>query len=381
MKNIFVPSTKKNSGDSVPQEDVEFVYWKNPKTGDEFKLLNLENEDLAPREGIIELKPIKTTRRHENSVGFRLLNDKSRDCYIGIPVQFDHKDGRPIWQKINLTNFDTFDLSIPAQRREWICIKNCPYYSDMVGGVEQNVNFDAGVKNVYKAIDKEREADQFARNRKIKRKAEDIAEALLDDKDQLTEIALMCGFDPKVMSKQRLWAEVVKFAESKPEDFMKIYNSDLRSETAIFKNALLTGVLHDSLNEGFNFNGLTIGHNEQEAINYLKEHAATAASINALSKKKDKGSDEVAAKSKPVTESNAKELLLQKQIDELTAQLSKVTDVKIDELSTSILTTEDPEFLDLRAQAKQLDCKGYAKVKDKDKLRSMIAEKQKLKQN
>ena len=37
----------------------------------------------------------------------------------------------------------------------------------------------------------------------------------------------MCSLDPKGISKERLWMEV-KYAESKPEQFMKIYKSDTR---------------------------------------------------------------------------------------------------------------------------------------------------------
>ena len=63
-------------------------YLENPKTDEEYKLLNLENDNLAPRKGIIELKPIKVEKRHENNVGFKLYGIKVRVPYR-YSVRFD----------------------------------------------------------------------------------------------------------------------------------------------------------------------------------------------------------------------------------------------------------------------------------------------------
>lgn len=379
--NIFIPSTKKNSAGESIQEDVEFVFWKNPKTGQDFKLLNLENDALAPREGLIELRPKKITARHDNNVGFGLLNDKEYDCYLGIPVTFDHESGKPIWQKITLSNYEVYNLAIKSQRQEWIIVSRCPYYTDVINGVEQNPNFDSGMKAQYKAIDKEREADQFARMRQVKRKAEDIAEALLDYPKELEETALMCGLDPKAMSKQRLWAEVVKYAESKPEEFMKIYKSDTKVELAVLRRGLLTGVLHESLSEGTNFNGLTLGHTQEQCLAYLKEHPQTLASIDALSRKTDKETLASNPAKNSITESNAKEIALANKVKELEARLAAVSETKIEELSGNILDKIDPEYSTLLAEAKRLNVKGAHLVKDKEKLRAKIEEASKLKKN
>jgi len=381
-KHIFIPSTKKNADGQSIQEDVEFVYWRNPKTNEEYKLLNLENDSLAPRYGIVELKPIKISNRHDNEVGFRLLSDKSRDCNIGIPIRFDPKTDNPIWQKVTISNSETYDLSIKEQRMEWIMVKNSPYYTDIVDGVEQNANFDDGMKARYKAVDKEREANTFARKLKLKRSAEDIAEALLDRKTELEETALMCGFDPKAMSTQRLWVEVVKFAENKPEEFMKIYNSDTKTELSVLRRGVLTGKINESRANGWTYSGQTLGYTEQEAVAFLKEHPQLLASIDAITRKTDK--DTLANKSTPstsVTEANARELLLKKENEELKAQLKAQSSANLTEISDKIIDAIDPEFAELLKEAKALDVKGAHKIKDKERLREKVEEKRKLKVN
>lgn len=381
-QSVFIPSTSKNSGGAATQEDVEFVFWRNPKNGNEFKLLNLENDELAPRYGIVELKPVKVSNRHENNAGFKLLNDVKRECFIGIPISWDAKTGEPIWRKITLSNHDTYDLSIKSQRQEWIMVKNSPYFTDVVGGVEQNHNFDSNMKARYKATDKEREANEFMRSIKLKRSAEDIAEALLEDKKQLEEVALMCGLDPKSMTTQRLWAEVYKFAQNNVADFMRIYKSDTKTELATLRKGVLTGVLTSSLSEGVSFNGLSLGHNDEQCVSYLKDHPQTLAAIDSLSRQKDKGTLESNSITKgTVTEQNAKELAQAKRIRELEAQLAATSAVKVDELSKEVLTAIDSEFAELLAEAKRLNVKGAHLIKDKEKLREKVEAAQKLKVN
>lgn len=381
-KNIFIPTAVKDSGDYNPQEDAAlFVTWNNPKTGDSYKLLNLEHDSLAPRQGLVEVKPIKVTKRHDNNVGFRLLNDKERDCLIGIPINFDHKTSAPMWQKIVISNFETFDLSIKSQRQEWIAFKNSPFYTDKINGVEQNPDFDSGMKAQYRAIDKEREANMFARARKEKRRAEDIADALLDYPDQLNETALALGLDPKSLSTQRLWMEVVKFAIDRSEDFMKIHNSDTKAELAVLKRGLLTGILHDSLGEGINFNGLTLGHNEQECLSFLKAQPQTMASIDALNRKKDKETDGSMKKSTPVTEANASDILKEKKIKDLEERLAALTSTKAEDMSEQVLDNIDPERSDLIKRGNRLNVKGVHKIKDIEQLRRKVEDAEKLKVN
>lgn len=380
-KNIFIPSTRKNSRGEATQEDVEFVIWKNPNTGEEYKLLNLENDKYAPRTGLIELKPVKVDKRHENSVGMRLIYDKATGCHVGIPVRFDPKTNAALWQKVTISNSETYDLSIPDQRMQWIMVKHSPYFTDPdENGIERNVNFNSDMKARYKAIDREREALIFAKTLTLKNKAESIAQALDQDLAQLEEVGLMCGFDPKALSSMRLWMEVCKFAEKKPEEFLKIYKSEMRTELATLRRAIQCGVVNHSLAKGYMYSGQSLGYSEPDALLFLKDHPNVLAAIDAVSRKRD--SETLETKSIPkntVTEENAKELIYQQKIKELEAQLAAKNSETLGQVADSILENEDPEFAQLLKKAKALDVKGAHKIKDKEKLRQRIKEKEKLK--
>ena len=76
--------------------------------------------------------------------------------------------------------------------------------------------------------------------------------------------------DPKGISKERLWMEVFKYAESKPEQFMKIYKSDTRVELATLKRALSVGVVYHSLKDGYTYSGQSLGFTEPDVLTFLK---------------------------------------------------------------------------------------------------------------
>lgn len=380
MSVLFNLSASQHSENTVLEEGVDYVVFENQLTGEKQRLLNLEHIKFAPKEGIIELKPIKTSNRHTNSVGFRVINDKIRGVQIGIPSTIDPKTGTIVWEKITIENYETFDLSIPKERARWICIKNSFYYTDEVNGVEQNHNFRWDTKAQYKAIDKEREADIFAKGLRHKRKAEDIAENL--EGEQLMETALSLGIITQGMSEKRIWMEVVKFAQNKHEEFMKVFNSDTKAELVVYKRGLQTGILAEEKHKGVHYNGLTLGFNEFEVITYLKEHPSTFASIDALSRKINKDTDvSMVNPEKIVTEKNAREIALEKELESYKVRLAAVNDVAIQNQSENDLADIHPEFASKLAEAKQLDVKGAHKIKSYEKLCEAVEAKKKLKEN
>ena len=134
--------------------------------------------------------------------------------------------------------------------------------------------------------------------------------------------------------------------------------------------------------EGWTYSGQTLGYTEQEAVAFLKEHPQLLASIDAITRKTDKETlANKSTSSESVTELNAKELLLKKEIEELKAQLKNQSSANLTEISNTILDSIDPEFAELLKEAKALDVKGAHKIKDKERLREKIEEKKKLKVN
>lgn len=377
---VFNLSTKKNSNTKGVEEG---VHYKIVKDGNnlEHKILNFENEELCERHGIVELEPLKTSRRHKNNASFRVIRDKELGVLVGIPIGVDQKTKHLIFQKITLEEKETLDLSIPDHAMRWACIKRSPFFTDKdSNGIEKNPNFMPSSKTKYKAIDKERENERYQLERRVKRKAVDIAESLVGT--DLEDVALSLGIDPKLMSPTSLWVEVVRFAEDKSSDFMKVYNSDSRLEMSVFKRAISMGIISETLDKGFNYNGLTLGFNEPEAVNYLKEHPSTRISIDKLSRKTE-NDGEASMKVEPAVkdEKDAQIELLKKQIAQMEANVKSANEAALDLQTEVDLRDSDPELAELIKEAKALDIRGVHNMKDKDKIRLKISEKKKMIKN
>jgi hypothetical protein len=377
---VFNLGTSKNSGARGAEEG---VHYKIVKDGNnlEHKILNFENPDLCPRTGIIELEPLKSSRRHLNHVSFRIIKDKEYGVLVGIPLDVDPKTKQLIFQKITLEEHETLDLSIPEQAMKWACIKRSHFYTKKDAfGKELNPNFQAGSKTQYKAIDKEADALRFEKERRIKRSAIDIAESLIGI--ELEDFALNIGLDPRMLSPKTLWMEVVKYAEEKPLKFMEVWNSDSRVELSVLKRGISMGVISETIDKGINYNGLTLGFNEPEAVKYLKDHPSTRVSIDALSRKTDEQS-EASMRVEPVIvdEKDAEIQRLKKQLAQMQTNAREATEKAIELQTESDLLEADPELAELIKEAKSLDVRGVHNMKDKAKIRLKIDEKKRMIKN
>jgi hypothetical protein len=296
MGAFFNLGTAKHTSAIRGEEGVQFINIKG-NDGVDYQVLNINHEGYAPREGIVEIEPLKKAinekggLRHLNNVQWKVIRDRQTGYLVGIPIRINPKTKQIDWTPLNVRGMETYDLSIPDQRAKWICVKYSHFYVE-------SPNFSASSKTRYKGIDKEKDADDFIFSLRIKRKATDIAESLVGE--ELEEVALMLGFDSKVMSPKTLYTEVVKFAmnpdkfkgKTGAERFLEVYNSDSRQELSILKKGISLGVLSHSLDTGINYNGLSIGFNESEAVEYLKKNVSVATSVNIQNKRLDAGSEQ-----------------------------------------------------------------------------------------
>lgn len=373
---VFNLGTKTNSNAEGVKEGVHFKIIED-RNGLKTRVLNFENEELCPRNGIIELEPLFSSRRHHNHVSFRGVMDKELGVYVGIPQHIDPRTGVWVFEKITLEEKETLDLSNPKDAMKWACIKRSHFYTDRRGDVEMNKNFQIGAKVKYKAIDKEREAIKFELDRRSKRDAEDIAEALFGA--ELEEFALMAGFDPKAMSPKTLWMEVVKFAEKDPKKFLEIYKSPTKMEHSTLKKGLASGAISLILDKGYTYNGLTLGFNEPEVIKFLHDNPSVRMSIESISNKRSVESEISMAPAEPVIkdEKDAEILRLRKELEDAKKRALEATSVAATLQAESHIAETDPELAELIAEAKRLDVRGVHNMKDKDKIRHKIAEKKK----
>ena len=376
----FSLGTQNNSSLFAGEEGVHYVVYKNSKGVSE-KLLNIDHEMYAPKQGIVQIEPLKIakarnpgggfrqTLRHLNIVQMSVVRDKKTGYLIGIPLGWSKDDKSINWKTIRIEGELSFDLSIPSQRAEWIIVKNSQF-------LEGSPNFLASSKTIYRAVDVEKEATDFQLLRKTKRKAVEIADSLVG-KD-LEDVALMLNFDPKAYTPASLSMAIIKFAEDSnkrdgktgAERFMEVWNSDTRAELAILRRAMNMGVVTTTMDAGINYNALTLGFNEAEAVGYLKTHPQTSTSIDLATKSRDAAGNQAMG---------IKEVNPNAEIERLKEELAK-KEREAEELKASLekKVDEDPELTELINEAKSFTgkyaIKGVHNMKDKDKIREKIAE-------
>lgn len=373
LKGTYTDSGKYSNGTAV--EGVHFVIETDGNNG-KIRVINFNNEELCPRNGIIELRAIYGGKEHENRHSpwsqVTKVWDKKLSCFRGIPTRVNNRTKELEFQRITLRDREVYDLSNFTDAMKWCIIKESKY-------VEGSSNL-GGKKPLYRVYDKEREAEIFLNKRNVKRKAEGIAEGLIGE--QLVEMARNCGLDISLMSPTVMSMAVIKYAEQYPKQFMEIWDSPNRAEITVLKKAMATGVVvHDQVN-GYMFGGLPFGMNEAQAVEYLKQNIQTRQVIDMQSKKNEdetvKSMSNIVAK--PISDERDSELAqLKAKLADMEARMLQVSKAKIDEVTEEILTepivTDDTEHAELLLEAKRLKIMGAHKIKSKEDLRRKIEER------
>ena len=363
----FNLSTIKNSGNKVAKEGVDFIIVRDGNGG-EITLLNLENDELAPREGIIELVPMKLSKslrgtlRHENRATMTSIRDKATGWLIGIPLAgYQGRDKEIKFERLIVQGAEFLDLSIPKQRLKWICIKNGPF-------LKGSPNFQSQSKTIYEAVDRERQATEFHLNRKNKRKASEIAESLHGQELIDMCLALNLG-SPKTMSTSQLEMAIINFAENTnktngktgAEIFLEVYNSDTRLELTILNRAITTGVVTLTRTDGYTFNGVPLGFSEFEAVQFMKKSPQLLNSIDLRSKNINDNTEQAFAKTEVPVVKDEKDAVIermQKEMAEMQARLSKANEIAADVVAEKVVNEVDSELGGLIAEAKRLGIKA-----------------------
>ena len=217
-----VENSQENSGTRGVEAEKEMFVVIKDGYGNDLKVLNFKNESICPKEGIVELIPMKTSSRHQNWVSFRSIWDKNNQAMIGIPDRIDPRTKEWVFQKITLTDMETLDLSIELDRKKYLVIKNSHF-------LKGSPNLRD--KPLYYLRDKEQEAKAYLQNVYTKRKATTIAEGLYGE--DLVDMARNLGIAPEQNSIFTLQMAVIQKAEDKPKEFLAIWDSPTRKELTI----------------------------------------------------------------------------------------------------------------------------------------------------
>lgn len=337
--------------------------------GTKVRHLNFDNPEVCKRTGIIQLVPLKLSTRHQCRVGFRMIRDRKNNAVIGIPLYIDPETKRWVYEKINLVDVESFDLTDEEQAKRWAVIRLSTF-------LEGSPNLSD--KPIYKVVDKDREAELYISKRTIKRKAETIAEGLFGM--NLIDMARNIGIDPASNSPVTLHAAVIRFAENKPEEFMRIWDSPLRHELTILKRAMSLAIITSDPMIGINYNGIQLGINEPAAVQFLKDNPNILYTIENLTKVKEEESIKSMADNTAPAPKDEKDVMieaLKKELEKQQAANKQMAAKALEKELGGIPSIDDEELVALKEEAKQLGIKGYA-LAGKETLRKKINE---IKQN
>ncbi len=358
-------------------EGVHYVTHTN-KDGYKIRVYNMENADLCRRTGVIDLEPVRKSGRHDNRLLVTTLYDRENDIIIGIPMGTDPKTGDLKFKRINVGEGRTFDLTNNNDAMEWAVLKHHPDID--VDGSKTRI----GSKTLkYKVYDKELIASKKLAERPIRRKAIEIAEGLHGQ--QLKDFAVNLGIPVDQMSTVELEVKVIEFAEDYSKRFMEIWDNPNLKETTIIKKALNMGILELDMAHGITYNTLSIGVNEQSAVQYLKDNINMFITIErAVEARSGKVSDTEKPTSKIADANSAEVERLRNELEALKKQYAVVNSLKVEELAektaTEIISSGDEEYAELLAEAKTLKIKGAHRC-NKELLKQKVEEAKALVKN
>ena len=259
-----------------------------------------------------------------------------------------------------------YDLSNEKDRKEWMCIKYSPY-------LQGSPNQDRNGAPLFKVYDKEKQAVENLQKTRLKRKAAVVADGL--EGEDLNDMLRACGIGIAGLSEIMKLNAITQFADESPDVFLKHWESPLRQEAFILKQAIDFDLVQNDPNIGFVYRTLQLGLTEQEAVLYLRNHPPVSTAIQTLvmqKKEETQKSNSVVAKSK--TTGNDALDAANKEIEELKAALKQQANKSIEEVTGKSLEdgVPDLELETLRAEAKDLKIQSWHLMKDKTKLEEAI---------
>jgi hypothetical protein len=321
--------------------------------GIEHKVIDLDDKDLLPSSGIIVLESIKKNSRSPiQSYIYRATKDLQSDVLIGICIGVDNRTKELKWLGISLSGLNTFDLSIPNERKKAIVLLR----STIVLG-SPNLSRNEAV-HIFRVHDAEKAANLEIKRITDARRSIDVAMSLYGE--ELYNMARNLGIMTETTSLPILTSEVLKRAEQNPSQFLQIWDNPNRELVTILNRCINTGVItFDSL-DGYHYEGRFLGHNEPAVYEYFKKYPDVKSALDIKGREKLKQSEKSMAKAEPLNTKNdmATELaILKKELAETKAKLEKSSTDSIREQLDSEIEA-DPELVNeleaLKEEAKKI---------------------------
>lgn len=287
------------------------------RNGVEHKVIDLDNDSLMPRTGQIIYEANKRSERAVvHGYQYSITKDIDSGVLVGILAGIHPETGDLRWQRLTLTNLNTFDLSIRAEREKAIILK----YSSVVEG---SPNLSPIVKlHLFRVHDSEKAAHNEIQKIQDGQRSISIAMGLYGE--DLANMARNLGIMPETISLSMLTAAVLKAAQDKPKEFLTLWENPNRELITILKRCLDTGVISQNPLEGYTYEGRPMGHNEPMVLDFLAKYRDIATTLDMKSRERLKQSEKAMQKAPPMKTVNDVEIentVLKKQMLEMKERL------------------------------------------------------------
>jgi hypothetical protein len=315
--------------------------------GFELKVANLDNPTWCPNTGIVKIEATKISSRNNKNVIIKTVNDKQTGAIFGIDIGVDRVTKDIIWERINLKEFEFFDLSNRKERARYIVLSR--HYT-MEGSPNQ-----FGKPN-WRVIDQQRKASTYLEERGERKRAAEVAENLTYE--QMVDLAPAFGIRPEAHSQTMLTAEIYKIADTDHKKFLTIWDNPDKQGMVVFKRALKNGLISFDQTYGYTYEGQVLGKTEPQAFSYLTRNIQLLSAIDMLSKEKETNSSHSYSPVVPKQVNPMEEL--KKQLEAKEKELEELKKkVVITNTTVNTVTAEtNPEKEELVKEAKNLGIKG-----------------------
>jgi hypothetical protein len=310
---------------------------------------NLDHDCWAPRTGYIQIESLTRNKRHTKNIIIKNSNDKESGAVFGISLGVDRVSKGIRWEGITLHDVEFFDLSKRKERHRYIVLSR---HSTMEGSPNL---FGAPL---FREINKEKKASNYLQERSEKKRCQEIADGLTYE--QMIELAMAFGIDPKANSQVMLTAEILRIADTDHKKFLGVWDNPARKGMTTFKRAITNGLISFDAINGYTYQGHKLGQTEPAAFTYLTSNIQLLSTLDMLSKEKE---DSSIHHSRPAVVEKVDALAeMQKEMARLMAENEALKAKK---------ESAPDELTQLRAEAKELSIKGFA-LMGIDKLREEI---------
>lgn len=287
--------------------------------GIEHKVIDFESDKLLPRSGVIVFESMrKNSRNPVQTYSYTCTKDTQSEVMVGICTGVDNRTKDLRWLRMNLSGLNTFDLSVPIERKKAIVL----LWSSIVEG-SPNLSRNSGA-HIFRVHDAEKAANIEIKRITDGRRAIDVAMSLYGE--ELYNMARNLGIMTETTSLPILTSEVLKRAESNPSQFLQIWDNPHREYVTILNRCTNTGVItFDSL-DGYHYDGRFLGHNEPAVYEYFKKYPDVTSALDIKSREKLKQSEKAMAAAEPLknkTDIATENAILRKRLADMEQMLKQ----------------------------------------------------------